>query len=185
MAKVLENTLSTIDWNDVLSNLGEGDKRDVAKIWDNKASLPDTPSYNAYKEVFERCEKAGYRISDIYWYDYFSGKNYPESVDNEFAKFTGSTFLRSWISRVDPGRNVPYHWDVDDRADEWKELGELIRFTCFIDAPKWGSAFIIEDELFYGLEQGTIVEWNSWDSYHAATVAGKEPQYLYHFLGYL
>lgn len=185
MAKVLENKLSTINWDDVLLNLGQGDKRDVAKIWENKDSLPDTPSYNAYKELFERWKKAGYRISNIYWYNYYAGKHYSNDIDKEFAKFTGSTLLRSWISRVDPGSNVPYHWDVDDRVDEWKELGKLIRLSCFIDKPKWGSAFIIEDELFYNLEQGSIIEWNSWDSYHAATVAGKEPQYLYHFLGYV
>lgn len=183
MAEIISTTGNKINWDSILSNLGSGHKRDVKAIWDNQTSLQGSPMYKAYLDIANKWIAAGYRIEDIFWYDYYPEEDYDTEIDETFRSIVGADFLRSWISRIDPGRNAPIHWDVDDNAPKWQEQGKIVRYTCWIDKPRWGSAFIIEDDMFYDIEQGTIVQWDSWDSYHAGTVAGKDPQYLYHYVG--
>jgi len=183
MAKVICATDHVIDWDLVLGNLGTGHKRDVKAIWENQTSLEGSAMYKAYLDIAKKWVDAGYRIEDIFWYDYYPESDYDSKIDKIFESIVQADFLRSWISRIDPGRNAPIHWDIDDNAPEWKKQGEIVRYTCWIDKPRWGSAFIIEDELFYGIEQSKVVQWDNWDSYHAGTVAGKDPQFLYHYVG--
>jgi len=141
MAEIITTTGNKINWDSILSNLGSGHKRDVKAIWDNQTSLQGSPMYKAYLDIANKWIAAGYRIEDIFWYDYYPEQDYDTAIDETFQSIVGAEFLRSWISRIDPGRNAPIHWDVDDNAPKWQEQGKIVRYTCWIDKPRWGSTF--------------------------------------------
>ena len=111
------------------------------------------------------------------------GPHFDIEIQNKFAKIINAEPLRVFVSEVDPGRNVPYHWDVEDKEDEWLKLGELKRWVCFMDKPRWGNILILEDECFHNSPQGEIWEWDNYRSYHAGTSMGIHKQYMFHFLG--
>ena len=125
----------------------------------------------------------GYNLEEIYWHDYYPGEHFDIEIQNKFAKLVNAQPLRVFVSEVDPGRNVPYHWDVEDKEEEWLSLGELKRWVCFIDKPRWGNVLILENQCFHNEIQGSIYEWDNYRSHHAGTSMGIHKQYLFHFLG--
>jgi len=162
--------ISKIDWSYVLRSLGAGQKKSAADVMN--------------QSEYQSLSDSSYNFTNNFWQEYHYTKDYDFTINQCFSALTNLFFLDSWITRVDPGRNIPYHnCQLSNRYD----LGSyrnLFQLTCFIDAPRWGSAFIIEDQLFYNMPLGSIVAWESGDSSYASTVAGVTPQYLYHFIGY-
>ena len=69
------------------------------------------------------------------------------------------------------------------KEEEWLKLGELKRWVCFIDKPRWGNVLVLEEQAYHNIAQGEIWEWDSYKSYHAGTCMGVHHQYLFHFLG--
>ena len=136
-----------------------------------------------YHEIINTWDNAGYNLEEIEWWDYYPGEHFDIEIQNKFAEIVNAEPLRVFVSDVRPGTNVPYHWDVEDNEEEWLAQGDLKRWVCFMDKPRWGSVLILEDEAFHNVEQGKIYEWNNYKSYHAGTSMGIHHQYLFHFLG--
>lgn len=186
MAKELDIKLD-IDWNELKSQIADKTPKTPAteKIWFLEDGSTDNEILDFYKQNVLAWKKAGYSLDSVYWNNYYPQIHYDDNIHKTFEdKFHADT-KRSWISEIVPGKFAPYHWDVDDRMFEWTQEGKIIRLTCFIDQPVWGSFFIIEDRAFYAMPQGTLVQWDNWDSYHGGAVCGLEPQCLFHYIGVL
>lgn len=186
MPKYFGTTEGIIDWNPVVQACEQcttGDKNTVTSVVDRSEAEAEGPLLESYRGIINTWQNAGYSLEEIYWHDYYPGEHFDIEIQNKFAKIINAEPLRVFVSEVDPGRNVPYHWDVEDKEDEWLKLGELKRWVCFMDKPRWGNILILEDECFHNSPQGEIWEWDNYRSYHAGTSMGIHKQYLFHFLG--
>lgn len=186
MPKYYGTTQGLIDWDPIVKLCIEsttGDLNTVTTVVDRSEAEAEGELLNSYRGIIETWQDAGYNLKDIYWHDYYPGEHFDIAVQNTFADLVNADPRRVFVSEVDPGRNVPYHWDVEDKEQEWLAEGELKRWVVFMDKPRWGSVLILEDECLYNVEQGAIYEWDNYRSYHAGTNCGKDKQYLFHFLG--
>lgn len=178
------NSKNIIDWDTTINSLtlNSGDLISMSSVLE-KSTQTDKQIVSSYKQIHETWETSGYDVEKIFWYDYYPEEHFSIKVQEQFSKIVSAMPRRVWISEILPGRCAPYHWDVEDHEKEWLAQGELVRYTCFIDKPKFGHVFILEDKHFYNVNQHTIIKWNNYKNYHAGTNCGYEPYYLFHFLG--
>ena len=190
MTIYLGNTGDRIDWDAVIQSCreqGEPDVNTVTSVVDRSEAAfgEDQKLLGSYHDVIGRWRNAGYNLADICWYDYYPGHHFPLEVQTTFAEIIGAQPLRVFISEVLPGKIVPYHWDVEDKEDEWLEkYGMLYRYVCCIDKPRPASVLAFDKEALYFNKQGDIFQWDSYKDYHSAANGGEFPQYYFHFLGY-
>lgn len=127
--------------------------------------------------------KANYRLEDIQWIDYYPGTHFPMDVQDRFAEIVDAVPLRVFVSVIEPGTTVPYHWDIEDHEIEWKDLN-LVRYVCFMHDPVPGQLFAIDEYCFNMPEKHSIWQWKHRKNWHAAANCGFETNYMFHFLGY-
>lgn len=169
-----------VNWDSILLDIkqktGKTNKVDPA-IWNL-----ETPGYG---EILQLWQKNNVNTDSIEWINYYPTINYSKDIEIEFANSFNCTPLRSWISRIDPGYMTGWHWDVDDHESEYKSKGKLVRYTCFIDKPKVGHAFVIGQQCYYNVLQGTTVKWNKYNEWHCGMNGGLEPNFMFHLIGYI
>lgn len=192
MAKRVGSTKGIIDWSEVLKSIlpKSGDyntpggviERSSAEL-DNKLDPKSVRLKESYTDIMDTWINSNYDLHKIQWYDYYPGEHFDIEVQNRFANLVNADPRRVFVSELWPGRCVPYHWDVEDKEEEWLQEGSLVRYVCFMDQPKFGHVLILENECYYNIQQHEIYEWHSYKSHHAGTNAGSEPYYLFHFLG--
>lgn len=187
-AKLIASTAGLIDWDSVVKtclSCNTGDFNSVKTVVDrSEGSWKDNPQLlGSYREVIELWDHAGYDLKQIEWYDYYPGTHIDIEIEQKFAELINVIPRRTFISELYPGRCVPYHWDVEDNEKEWLAQGSLERYVCFIDKPQVGHAFILEDEMFYNIDQHNVYQWDNYRNWHAGTNCGSEPYYLFHMLG--
>lgn len=190
--KLVASTTDIIDWQKVLDTIvpKTGDfntpggviERSSADL-DNNNDPVSAKLKDSYHSIMTTWIDAKYDLSKIQWYDYYPGEHFDIDIQNKFAKLVNAKPCRVFVSEVWPGRCVPYHWDVEDKEDEWLKEGNLVRYVCFMEKPKFGHVLILEDQCFYNVKQHEVYRWDSYKSHHAGTNAGSEPYYLFHFLG--
>lgn len=187
MTKFVGTTEGLIDWQPIIDSIVPmtGEMNNVTEVVDRSeaTAVNDEQLLGYYREVIGRWRDAGYDLDKIKWWDYYPGIDFPIEVEQKFADLVNADPLRVFVSEVLPGQCVPYHWDVEDKEKEWLPLGDLVRFVCFMDKPKFGHVLIIEDECFYNTPQHQVYQWDNYRNYHAGTNCGTEPYYLFHFLG--
>lgn len=187
-ARFIASTKGLIDWDSVIKTCRDcdtGDYNSVKTVVDrSEGSWKDDPELlGSYREVIELWDKAGYDLSQIEWYDYYPGTHVDIEIERKFAELINVTPRRTFISELYPGRCVPYHWDVEDNEKQWLAEGSLVRYVCFMDKPQFGHTFILEDEMFYNIEQHRVYQWDHYKNWHAGANCGSEPYYLFHMLG--
>lgn len=186
MPRYFGTTDGIIDWDPIVQiceKCDAGDKNTVTSVVDRSEAEADGSLLESYRGIIGTWQEAGYDLKDIYWHDYYPGEHFDIEIQNRFADIVNADPRRVFVSDVAPGRNVPYHWDVEDKEEEWLAEGKLKRWVCFMDKPRWGSVLILEDECFHNVKQGAIYEWDNYRSHHAGTCVGQHHQYLFHFLG--
>jgi hypothetical protein len=186
MPSYFGTTEKLINWDEIVKICIQHNNPDVNTpqgVIDRSESEAEGFVLENYHEVLGTWINAGYNLNEITWSDYYPGHHFDITVQNKFADFVNADPLRVFVSEVMPGRNVPYHWDVEDHEQEWLEQGSIERWVCFIDNPRWGSVLILEDQAFHNVAQHTVYKWDSYRSWHAGTNCGIHPQYLFHFVG--
>lgn len=178
MSKYIGNSSDLINWNSVINEIKDlpGNIIDLSKIWNE--STPE------YFEIIETLKNSDADLETVQWINYYPGTDFNKDIVDIFSNYISVIPIRSWISKVNPGYYVPYHWDVDDKKEEYLKLGNLKRFTCFITEPSLGQILMIDTEYFFNQEKGSVYEWNNYNDWHASTNASYSPKYLFHFLGY-
>lgn len=170
------NCANIIDWTIIVDQLKELPTRTF--------KVPTIP--NALKMI-ERFTAAGYKTDDpsITWINYYANEHYDEKINQMFGKFVGHTrYARAWISRVNPGATVPWHWDVDDGEQDYISKGELIRFTCSINKHSPGQVTVIGNQLLYNGNIGDVYQWPDYRMWHGSVNCGLEPKFQFNYLAY-
>jgi hypothetical protein len=198
------STTDLIDWNsiiDAIKDRSDGDFNSVASVMErvdsdiasgnvfevNNVDVTSTDTeelVESYYDLLGIWTKANYRLADIQWYDYYPHTHFDNSVTDKFSELVNAKPLRTFISKVLPGRIVPYHWDIEDMEIEWNKLGEMVRYVCFMHDPIPGQILALDEYCFYDAPKDAVYQWKSRKNWHAAANCSTAPYYLYHFLGY-
>lgn len=163
-----------INWQGILKTIDTNRSRDITvdpAIWDLS-----NPGYN---EILTLWKNNNFNTDSVKWTNYYLDVK----VQELFAEQMGCSPLRSWISKIEPGYMTGWHWDVDDNEQAYKSQGNLVRYTCFIDQPKLGHIFLVDDQYYCNMPQNTIVKWNNYNDWHSGTNCGLEPFYMFHLIG--
>lgn len=144
---------------------------------------PNDLFYNDHLEQKRLAEQAGYTEGNsVEFRHYYPNKHFDYKFVSCFEEIVKAEELLSFVSEIRPGKCAPWHWDINPWLEQYPE-GEIIRYVCFIDRPKHGQAFMIEDECFYLPEQGSIYQYPKINSWHAGFNAGLETKFLFTFTG--
>jgi len=173
------NNFSKINWDPILSEVrvSRGEIRTMGeKFYENKNG--------EFNEIIMLWENAGYNSNKVEWINFYPNKHFDINVEKIFSEEVSLKPLRSWISCVRPGKNAPWHKDIDDNLTAYQSLGTLERYTCYIDNPSEGQVLMIDKECYYMKSKGTIIKWPDYMAWHGSSNCGFENHYLYHFLGY-
>lgn len=170
---------SKINWASILEEIKNttGEVRSLNKNFYQNAN-------GEFNEILNLWLDAGYDSNKVEWINFYPEKHFSKNIETEFSNEIQVQPIRSWISCVRPGKSAPWHKDVDDNLESYIKLGNLVRYTCFIDKPNFGQVVMIEKDCYYMVEQGKIVKWPYYMLWHGASNCGFENHYLYHFLGY-
>ena len=149
--------------------------------------LMDPSNYDSanpgYKEIFDLWTKNNIDPTTVKWTNYYPEKHFDKQVVLTVSDALGVRCLRSWISRVDPGYQAPWHYDVDDNEAEYLAQGNLRRFSAFIMPPHLGHVFTIKTEQYYDVVAGNLYEWDNYRDWHEAKNTGSLPHFMFHILG--
>ena len=165
---------------DILINKIENQEGDIRTIGLDFYKNTD----GRFDSIIKSWLDAGYTSQKVEWINYYPEKHFDLQYVDDFANEVGLKHIRSWISCVRPGKSAPWHQDIDDAMEDYLKLGELVRYTCFLNKPAVGQILIVDKNSYYMTPQSTIVKWNDVMDWHGASNCGFENQYLYHFLGY-
>lgn len=136
------------------------------------------------KEMHDNWKKWGYVDNDsIEYIQYFPGTHFDKSYSEKFGKLLNTLPLKCWISSIPPGKCIPWHYDIEKKEDEFIKLGTIERYTVFIDKPEIGKIFILNDEVFHLIEQGSVYKWHNWKEYHLGFNCSSSIKFLMHYIG--
>jgi len=180
MITYVGNSNSIINWNEIISLI---ENQEPAYIGPSHSRKDNIPGVHSVLDIWDR---AGYVLQKdggtAGWDMFLPGRNFDRSIVEKFAEFVGVTSYNSaWISRVNPGMIVPYHWDVHDNEEELSKLPYFKRWHVHISKPAFGHAFCVNDKCFYNQEQGSVYEWSDRKYWHAGSNCGLVPKYVFNF----
>jgi hypothetical protein len=173
----LGNTENIIDWDKIINDIKDQPGRKVDLInWNN-------PLFLKIKDLFS---SSNYNMSSAEWINYYPGKDFPESVNTIFGNFVKHpNVIRSWISRINPGKTAPWHWDVDDNEEQYLQQRKLVRFTCKIGTHDPGHITVIGDHVLYNNRSGDVFQWPEHRTWHGSANAGLVPKYQFNYLAHI
>jgi hypothetical protein len=149
----------------------------------NKDLDPKDKFYEDHLEQKRLATAAGYtQGNSIEFRHYYPARHFDLDFVREFELITKSKSLLNYVSEIRPGKCAPWHWDINPLLDTYP-LGQIVRYACFIDTPKKGQAFMIEEDCFYMEPQGSIYQYPTLTSCHAGFNAGLETKFLFTFTG--
>jgi hypothetical protein len=162
-----------INWDSIIKNLKDGTIVTVdPDRWDS--------SNSEYKQMLDLWKSKNFNTDAVRWKNYYEYGN----LEYEIADMLSIKPIRSWISCVEPGYMTGYHYDIDDREQEYLKIGHIKRYTIFISEPDIGHLFILGKNYYYNQSQGTILKWNHYRDWHAGINGGLSNKYMFHFLGH-
>lgn len=162
-----------IDWDNVINNLSDGNIVTVnPERW--KMNNPE------YETMLNLWKEHNFNTDNVRWVNYYKYGD----IESVISKQLNITPLRSWISCVEPGYMTGYHYDIDDNEREYLMMGDLVRYSIFINKPSIGQLFILKEKYYYRLEQGTVIKWDHYRDWHNGINGSFKNKYMFHILGY-
>ena len=186
MPRFIINTSDIIDWDKIIkicNDRNDGDRNTVTSVVDRSEAGEEGELLNRYRKLINNWINAGYKLEEIEWWDYYPGVHFDIEIQNKISEIIKATPRRVFISKVYPGKFVPWHWDIEDKEEEWLLQGNLVRYVIFIQKPQIGHMFPLENKCFYNINQGELWQWDNYTDWHAGVNLGTVPHYLFHFLG--
>jgi hypothetical protein len=177
---IIGTTGSQIDWDKVIDQCDQSN----GNILRYHPSC--FPNSNDFKELDAIWQEAGYFYDDpsIEWTNYFPGTDFAESVVPIFRDIVNAEPWMVWISKINPGQMAPWHFDAHSKINELLELGNPVRYTCYIQEPSNGHVSIVGTDCIYRPAKGSIYRWPSYDAWHAGINGGLTPKYMFNYWGY-
>jgi hypothetical protein len=146
---------------------------------------PDNLNYEKHLELKNLATAAGYDNNGaMEFHHYKPGVDFDDAFVDIFSNFVQAKPLVTFVSRINPGKCVPWHWDIDQFEEENTKKGELVRCHLHLSKPYPGHVFLLEDHAFYNVDQGSVYQWHNGKSWHAGMNCGFVPKYLFSFRGY-
>jgi hypothetical protein len=140
--------------------------------------------YHEYIRQTTALRSAGYNEHTVEYRHYQSGMHFHKNYELAISVAVNAKPLMCWVSELRPGKCTPWHWDINPWEEEHKQLGELVRYFCFLSKPASGHIFVTEQDAYYNEPQGSIYQYDDIHSWHAGTNVGLVPKYLLTFTGY-
>ena len=163
-----------INWNNIIATIDTNRSRDITvdpSVWD--LSNPE------YEKILTLWKSHNFNTDSVKWTNYYLDYK----IQELFADQLNCVPMRSWISKIEPGYMTGWHWDVDENESLYRSAGDLVRYTCFIDTPKLGHIFLVDDQYYFNMPHGKIIKWNKYNDWHLGTNGGLEPFYMFHLIG--
>lgn len=180
MTKFVGNTGSLIDWKVIVDSL---ETQEPGYIGPRHSKDDDI---EGIKEMSRLWDKAGFKLlkdgGTAGWDMFFPGVHFDKDIEDRFSKFVNVETLSCWISRIHPGNMTPWHWDCNDKEDEYSKLNTA-RFVCHISEPNDGHIVMIEDLCIYNQDVGNVWQWTSRNDWHGGINIGLTRKYLFNFFG--
>jgi hypothetical protein len=171
------NTKDLIDWNMLIESVKDKEGCILPKlIWPN-------PHFDEMKKLYL---DSNYILESAEWINYYPGIDYDEKINDLFGSFVGcQKCARAWISRINPGKTAPWHWDLDDEESKYLKEGKLLRFVCKMNKDNIGQVTIIGNQVLYNVFPGDVYRWPDHRMWHGSVNCGLTPKYQFNYLGYI
>jgi hypothetical protein len=185
-SKYIGNFKDIIDCDRLMESLKtvDGDIRTPENPYSTKTVLSDRLTIEKLK-MRDMWTDAGYSTSDsVEWINFYPDVHFDIEVVNAFSRQVNATPHNVWISSMKPGKCVPWHWDILNDYEKHEHDQTIVRYSFFIDKPQVGKIFVLNDEAYHNIEQGSVYEWNTWDEWHLGFNCGLTQKYLFHFIGF-
>lgn len=181
MKKYIGNFNLQIDCDGILSDI----KKHTVDANNGHMILPkDNPFYIDSINQTTLLQTVGYDASTVEYRHYQSGDHFSSDVTATFGQLVNATPLMCWVSEVRPGKCVPWHWDINPWELEHTQLGNLVRYFCFISKPQAGHIFVTANDAYYMEPQGAVYRYEELHQWHAGANVGLAPKFLLTFTGY-
>ena len=179
----MKQSISSLSKDTCNKLIEECSKHDVTPYYGNMDLNPNDLFYQDHLKQKNLAKQAGYTDGNsIEFRHYYPTEHFDNSFIKLFERKVKAECLIGFVSEIRPGKCAPWHWDINPWLNDYP-VGEVVRYVCFIDVPKYGQAFMIEDECFYLEEQGSIYQYPKLDSWHAGFNAGLDTKFLFTFTG--
>jgi hypothetical protein len=178
--KLIGNTNSLINWDQIIDEclLSKGNK-----LIYNYNCFPNTDDFKSLDEIWKN---AGYahNTDSIEWINYFPEKNFQKEIVDTFHTIVNAKPWMVWISRIRPGKMAPWHYDAHQNIKELLNLGNPVRYTCYIQDPQPGHISIVDNSAIYHPIKGSIYQWPSYDAWHCGMNGGLVDKFMFNYWGY-
>jgi hypothetical protein len=144
----------------------------------------DNPFYAESVNQMNLMQSVGYDETTVEYRHYQSGKHFNSNVSIKFGELVNAVPLMCWVSEVRPGKCVPWHWDINPWENEHKQLGDIVRYFCFLSRPQPGHIFVTATDAYYMEPQGAVYQYEDLHQWHAGSNVGLTPKFLMTFTGY-
>lgn len=170
------NTEKKIDWDSIIDFVQGKNGMVLPKlIWSN-------PHFEEMKKLYI---DSNYIIDSAEWINYYPEKDYDPVVNKKFGEIIGKPkCVRAWISRINPGKTAPWHWDLDDQEEEYLKNGKLVRYICKMNNNSVGQVTILGNHAIKDFKQGDIIRWPDHRIWHGSVNCGLTPKYQFNYLAY-
>ena len=127
MLEFVGNCNDILDWNTIIKEVQDQEGKLACKY----LPVKDVPEL---KEIDDALSTIGsYNRESIEWINYYPGNEFSMEVAEKFGEFVGAPrMIKSWISKIYPGKTAPWHWDWDVDWKKYTEQGNPVRFTAMI-----------------------------------------------------
>ena len=188
MTKYIANCSDIIDWDYIRNNIDDMKflKRWCPKNIDEWKWKAENEYFGSHQDevrnLINKMENAKINFDFIQICEYWLEDNDP--LIYKFSNFLNVKPILAYISVIHPGHGIFSHWDIDTSEPDHLSMGNVRRFSCFIEPPTMGHFFIVNDVHMYNQEKGAVWEWDNYRSEHIGVNFGLKTKYLFNFLGY-
>lgn len=180
--KFIGNSNHIVDWQEVIDHLETQQPAYIGPRLDQSLNVIGVGEISKkWKEAGLVTVKNG---GSVGWDMFSPDINFDRSIIDKFADFVNCACTCAWISRVNPGKMVAWHWDVSEDEEKYRALQyPLLRFSCHMNVHEPGQVLVVDDHCIYNEEQGNVYQWPSRESWHGSANFGFKPKYLFNFFG--
>lgn len=182
----ISNFNDQLDCDSLILSLSgiNGDVRTTDNPYGNPVNEGDS-LYEAKMEMKNIWENAGYmKSSSVEWINYYPHSHFDNSFVEKFSSLVNATPYNVWVSSMMPGKCVPWHWDIIKDYSKYKNDPRMVRYAFFIDRPEIGQVFVLNNESYHMIEQGSVFKWKKWDEWHLGFNCGLKQKFMFHLIGF-
>jgi len=180
------NCLDYLDCDLLIKSVSskQGSRRDGNTPFANRKLFEHPTLSHEVEKIGQVWKDAGYLENDsIEYFIFYPDEHFDQTFIDVLSEKLNARACHAWICSIKPGKCVPWHWDIELKEDEYKKMGNLVRYSIFIDKPQIGKVFVLNDTCFHMIKQGSIYKWTNWKEHHLGFNCGTTEKYLLHFMG--